>query len=214
MLIGLRPDKSLSGKWARQGRNRQGFLFARLWEGAFIFILLKKRKEFEKMKTKLTAILLTLTLLCTLASCATAPEAPKDPATTAENAQVEKNTAPEDSASVPAEGLWKDATYRENKTFGTGSKTVKVTVKAENSSVTFTLNTDKDNLADALLEHKLVEGEDSAYGLYIKKVNGILADYNVDQTYWSFEINGEAQMTGVSAAKIAGGESFELVRKK
>ena len=164
------------------------------------------------MKTKILAFLLTATLLFVLVSCAAPSENPQD--TALNETTAEKNTASEGDSAVPAEGLWKDATYREDKTFGTGAKSIKVTVKAENASVTFTVNTDKENLADALLEHKLVEGEDGAYGLYIKKVNGILADYDVNQSYWSFQINGEAQMNGVSDAKIRGGESFELVYAK
>lgn len=162
------------------------------------------------MKTKLLAILFTLTLLLTFVSCAV--EEPKAP--TATEALTTEETVTKDNDGIPAEGLWEKATYREDKTFGDGAKTVKVTVKAGDHSVTFTVKTDKDNLGDALLEHKLVEGEDGAYGLYIKKVNGILADYDVDQTYWSFQIGGEAQMNGVSDAKIQGGESFELVRTK
>lgn len=167
------------------------------------------------MKTKFFAMLLTLTVLLALASCTAPAEAPEEGETMTEiETVVEKETKAKEDSGVPAEGVWKDAVYREDQTFGTGAKTIKVTVKAENASVTFTVKTDKENLADALLEHKLVEGEDGAYGLYIKKVNGILADYDVDQTYWSFQVNGEAQMTGVSDAKIQGGETFELVRTK
>ena len=82
------------------------------------------------------------------------------------------------------QNLWESATYTQNQTFGEGKTTIEVEVKAEEKSVTFTINTDKENLADALLEHKLVDGDDSQYGLYIKKVNGILADYDVDKAYW------------------------------
>lgn len=160
------------------------------------------------MKTKLLAILFAFALLFTLVSCTA--EEPKAPTAT----QTVEGTATKANDGIPADGLWKEATYRENKTFGEGAKTVKVTVKAGDHSVVFTVKTDKDNLGDALLEHKLVEGEDGAYGFYIKKVNGILADYDVDQTYWSFQIDGVAQMNGVSDAKIQGGESFELVRTK
>lgn len=162
------------------------------------------------MKRKVLAILFALTMLLTLASCATTPEEPKDPTDTATTEQKSKEAAD----GIPAEGLWEKATYREDKTFGNGAKSIQVTVKAGDYSVTFTVKTDKENLADAMLEHKLVEGEDGAYGLYIKKVNGILADYDVDQSYWSFEIGGVAQMNGVSDFKIKGGESVELVRTK
>ena len=112
---------------------------------------------------------------------------------------------------IPAEGRWKDATYRENKEFGKGAKTVVVQVEAGEQFIEFTIHTDKANLADALLEHKLVEGDNSQYGLYLKKVNGILADYDVDKTYWGLYKNGEMMMVGVSSAEISDGEHYELV---
>ena len=52
------------------------------------------------------------------------------------------------------------------------------------------------------------------YGLYIKKVNGILADYSVDMSYWSFYINGEMASTGVDGAKIDETAVYSLVYTK
>ena len=115
---------------------------------------------------------------------------------------------------VKAEELWENAAYTSDKTFGEGKTTIEVEVKAEEKSVTFTINTDKENLADALLEHKLVEGEDGPYGLYIKKVNGILADYDVNKAYWSLCKGGEMLMNGASDTKISEGEHYELVYAK
>ena len=117
-------------------------------------------------------------------------------------------------ADVEKTGVWEDATYTSDKTFGNGEKTVMVEVVAEEQSITFTLKTDKETLADALTEHALIEGEDGPYGLYIKKVNGITADYDIDQTYWSLSKNGEMLMTGVSSTAIADGEHYELTRAK
>lgn len=165
------------------------------------------------MKRKLLAILMILTLLFGLVSCAAETKATVEEPQQKTEVQ-ETGTAPAAGSSIPAEGLWKEATNRENKTFGTGSKTIKVQVKADGKSVEFTVKTDKDNLADALLEHGLVEGENSSYGLYVKKVNGILADYDIDQSYWSFEVDGVAQMVGISGAEIKGGEHYELVYTK
>ena len=116
--------------------------------------------------------------------------------------------------SVDVEGLWKQATYTRDKTFGKGDTTVELEVKVEDQSVTFTIKTDKKILGDALLEHKLIEGEEGPYGLYVKKVNGITADYDIDQSYWSLEKNGEALMTGVDMTEIADGEHYEFVYKK
>ena len=153
----------------------------------FCVVLLKRKGVKMNMKTKfknLTVVCCLVLAIVLLVSCA------------------EK---------IPAEGRWKDATYRENKEFGKGSKTVVVEVVAGEQSIEFTIHTDKANLGDALLEHKLVEGEESQYGLYIKKVNGILADYDVDKTYWGLYKNGEMMMTGVSSTEFSGGEHYELV---
>ena len=117
-------------------------------------------------------------------------------------------------ADVEKTGVWENATYTSDKTFGNGSKTVMVEVKAGDQSLTFTIKTDKETLADALLEHELIEGEDGAYGIYIKKVNGIVADYDIDQTYWSLSKNGEMSMIGASDTTIADGEHYELTRAK
>jgi hypothetical protein len=132
------------------------------------------------------------------------------PQTTDAGTQTE---APE-SEKIAAEGLWADALYRSDKSFGDGAKTIEVEVKADDKSVTFTIKTDKENLGEALLEHKLVEGEQGAYGLYIKKVNGITADYDVDKHYWSLSKDGTALMTGADGEKIAGGEHYEITRAK
>ena len=115
------------------------------------------------------------------------------------------------SNKVSAEGKWADAIYLSDTELGEGSKTVVVAVRAGENEISFTIHTDKEYLADALLEHSLIEGEEGQFGLYVKKVNGIVADYDVDKTYWGFYKNGEQMMTGVSAANIADGEHYELV---
>ncbi len=115
---------------------------------------------------------------------------------------------------IDAEGLWENATYRSDKEFGKGEKTVEVEVKVEEQSVTFTIHTDADTLGDALLEHELIAGEDSQYGIYVKSVNGIVADYDVDKSYWGFYQNGEYLMSGVDTTAIVGGEHFEIVYSK
>ena len=115
---------------------------------------------------------------------------------------------------VDAEGVWKDALYTSDTTLGNGNKTVSVKVEVGDKSVIFTIKTDKTILGDALLEHGLIEGEEGAYGLYIKKVNGITADYDVDQSYWGFYKNGEYMMTGVDGTEFADGDRYELVYSK
>ncbi len=115
---------------------------------------------------------------------------------------------------VDAVGLWENATYRSDQTFGKGEITVQLEVKVEDQSVTFTIKTDKEILEDALLEHKLIDGEEGQYGLYVKKVNGITADYDVDKSYWALYKNGEYCMTGVDTTSISDGEHYEFVYTK
>lgn len=112
------------------------------------------------------------------------------------------------------DGLWENALYTEDTSFGDGEKEVSVTVVAGENDVVLTLHSDKDNLGDALLEHGLVEGEDGPYGLYIKSVNGIVADYDIDKTYWSLSKEGDYMTTGVSETTFEDGDSFELTRLK
>ena len=112
---------------------------------------------------------------------------------------------------VDKAGRWEDAIYRKDTELGDGAKTVQVEVKVEEQFITFTIKTDREFLGDALMDHELLEGEESAYGLYVKKVNGILADYDVDGTYWALYKNGEYSLTGVDSTPIADGEHYELV---
>ena len=111
---------------------------------------------------------------------------------------------------VDKAGAWENATYRKNMELGSGSKTVIVEVKAEDQTITFTIKTDKDTVGDALIEHNLIDGDEGAYGLYVKVVNGITADYDVDQSYWAFYIDGEMAMTGVDGTDITEGTVYRL----
>ena len=111
---------------------------------------------------------------------------------------------------VEKTGVWENATYRKDTEFGDGAKTVVVEVKAEDQQITFTIKTDKDTVGAALLEHSLITGEESQYGLYVKAVNGITADYDVDQTYWAFYVNGEYAMAGVDSTEITEGTIYRL----
>ena len=80
--------------------------------------------------------------------------------------------------------------------------------------VNSSIHTDKTTVGEALQEHNLLEGEESQYGLFVKKVNGIVADYDVDQYYWAFYVNGEYAMTGVDTTNIEEGVTYSLERTK
>ena len=65
-----------------------------------------------------------------------------------------------------------------------------------------------------MLEVDLIAGETSNYGLYVKTVNGITADYDVDQTYWAFYVNGEYAMAGVDSTTIEEGATYSFKVEK
>ena len=99
--------------------------------------------------------------------------------------------------------------YTEDTTLGNGSKTITFTVEhIDGVKVVFTIKTDKAMLADALMEHELLEGEDGPYGIYVKKINGITHDYDKDYTYWSLYIGDDYAMTGADATEIENGASY------
>lgn len=107
--------------------------------------------------------------------------------------------------------LWATAVYTEDTELGTGTKTLYTKVTAGDKTITFTIHTDTETVGDALTEQKLVTGEQGAYGLYVKTVNGILADYEKTHSYWAFNQNGEAVQTGVSGESFDDGARYELV---
>ncbi len=160
----------------------------------------------KNVKYLIALILAVLCVLC-LASCGDTTE------TTTEAPVADTTDAAENGASVDA-GLWTEAVYTEDKEFGEGAKTVVCEVKAEDKTVTFTVKTDKKTVGEALIEHGIIEGEKGPYGLYIKKVNGILADYDVNQRYWAFYIDGEMANSGVDGTDITEGVTYQLVYSK
>lgn len=84
-----------------------------------------------------------------------------------------------------------------------------VTDKDGNETV-FEVHTDKETVGEALEELELIEGEESEYGLFVKTVNGITADYDTDGVYWAFYINGEYAPTGVDVTKITPGDAYSF----
>ena len=76
------------------------------------------------------------------------------------------------------------------------------------NETTFNIKTDKATVGEALIDENLIEGDEGAYGLYVKKVNGIEAIYENDGTYWSFYINGEYAMTGVDTTNVEDGATY------
>ncbi len=81
-------------------------------------------------------------------------------------------------------------------------------VDKDGNETKFEIHTDKTIVGEALLELGLIEGEAGPYGLYVKKVNGISADYDTDGTYWAFYVGDDYGMTGVDLTEITAGATY------
>lgn len=134
----------------------------------------------KQTANRLLALLLAMMMTLSLAACGKAPQA--------------------SGVTLPVQ---------DGATIGQGSKTITVEVTdAEGKTVCFTVNTDQETVGAALQELGVVAGEQSSYGLYIKSVNGITADYDKDGVYWAFYIDGEYASTGADQTGITDGSVY------
>ena len=132
---------------------------------------------------KVLSFVLCIVLVAAMALCTTACSDNKN----AEQETVQTTVAPGDSV----------------KELGEGAKSFSFSVVDKDGNKTaFLINTDKTTVGDALLELDLIAGDESEYGLYVKTVNGVTLDYDKDQMYWAFFVNGEYATSGVDTTDI------------
>lgn len=87
-------------------------------------------------------------------------------------------------------------------------------VGPDGSSKEHTVNTDSSkNLRQALEGAGLIAGEEGQFGLYVKVVDGVTADYDIDGSWWSLTKEGEL-CSGVDSTPIADGDRFEFTYSK
>ncbi len=105
--------------------------------------------------------------------------------------------------------------YTEDTKLGEGATTFTLIVEHINEKkITFTINTDKTILSDALTELGILEGHDSAYGLYIDAVNGVTHDYDTDKTYWAIYEGDNYANSGIDGIAVEAGATYKLVASK
>lgn len=98
-----------------------------------------------------------------------------------------------------------------------GSK--QITISVVNSmaeTTTYRLKTDAEYLRQAMDEAEglTYTGTEGPYGVMITTVNGETADYNVDASYWSFNVNGTYCNYGVDEQPVNDGDAFSIVYTK
>ena len=96
---------------------------------------------------------------------------------------------------------------------GATSFVLEVTHK-QGAKTYFKVKTDKTTVGEALLEEEIIAGEQGAYGLYIKTVNGETCDFDADGYYWAFYVGGEYAMSGVDTTNIEQGQTYGLKAQK
>ena len=110
-------------------------------------------------------------------------------------------SVPETATNVPVESA----------VLGEGSTQFDFTVTDKDGNETqFEIHTDKETVGEALTELGLISGEEGAYGLYVKTVNGITADYDKDGVYWAFYENGEYATAGIDSTAVTEGAVYSM----
>ena len=84
-----------------------------------------------------------------------------------------------------------------------------VVIHKDKSEKVFEVTTQGETLEDVLLEHKIVEDNQSGYGLYILTADGETADESA-QEWWCVTKGGEDVYTGVESTPIADGDQYEI----
>ena len=169
-----------------------------------------KKKRIESMKktysnriTRLLSLVLALFIVAAMAlalvSCGDKKNDGKTTDTVKET--VTDTAAPDTAGNTEAAGTESDK----------AQITITVTVKfADETTKDFVITTSEEFLRGALEQENLVEGDESEYGLYVKTVDGVTADYEADKAYWAFYKDGEYLMTGVDTTPIADGDTFSF----
>lgn len=159
----------------------------------------------KKIKSMLLCMMLAMAFA--VAGCGSKTEGTADAQKNTETAIVNTETTVETESVEAAEA--------QEIVLGDGSvKITVIVVDVDGNETNFVVSTDKETVGDALLELNLIEGEDGDYGLYVKTVNGITADYDTDGTYWAFYVNGEYASTGVDSTPVNEGDTYEFKVEK
>jgi len=84
----------------------------------------------------------------------------------------------------------------------------------EGNESTYEYTSNAPSVGEALVAEGLIEAHEASFGLFIDAVDGIAADWDNDQTYWAFYINGEYAVTGIGETEITAGATYGLTLTK
>jgi hypothetical protein len=84
----------------------------------------------------------------------------------------------------------------------------------EDTLMVWNVHTDATTVGAALVELGLISGEESGFGLMVTEVNGVTADWDADQGFWAFFIDGEMASAGVDSTNIEPDTVYAFVYTK
>lgn len=150
---------------------------------------------------KLTSMLLCMMLIVAMALTSVGCGGKNQDAKNESSVVAQSEVSVEASAAVEGEAT----------VLGEGNIKFALTVVDQDGNETdFQILTDKETVGEALLDVDLIAGDESEYGLYVKTVNGVTADYDKDKTYWAFYVNGEYANTGVDSTPVEDGAVYSF----
>ena len=102
--------------------------------------------------------------------------------------------------------------FKEKPVEGSKAITIEV-VNSKQESEIYELKTDAMYLEQAMEEAKGLEydGYESEFGFTVTTVNGEVADFTVDSSYWSFYVNDEYCNYGISEQPVEDGDAFKII---
>lgn len=102
--------------------------------------------------------------------------------------------------------------FSEKPTEGAKEITIEVVDNKETATL-YKVKTDAEYLIGAMedAEGLTFGGSEGQYGFTVSEVNGVVADFTVDSSYWSFYVNGEYCNYGVSEQPVNDGDAFRIV---
>lgn len=153
---------------------------------------MKKTNLFKRILSVIVCIVLIAAMGLVLTACG------DDEVETPQTNSSDTTTASGMSPTGPADGYGSAPTEVGN---GSTSFIFRIT-DLEGYDTLFRVYTDKKTVGEALQDVGLIAGDEGEFGLYVKIVNGITADYDKDKTYWAFYINNEYAATGVDKTDV------------
>ena len=106
-------------------------------------------------------------------------------------------------------------TFREKPVEGSKAITIEV-VDNNQQSKTYSLKTDAEYLRQAMDETDglTYDGSVGQYGFSVSTVNGVVADWNIDQSYWAFYVNDQYCNYGIDSQPVNDLDAFKIVYTK